>query len=482
MLKRAAWFLLFIAYLQTPVLFGQISSREEAKRSMVHLLVDDSNCNGVLLNNTQLDGRALVLTAGHCVTDNNRFISATFGRDILLDQTTIQSASWTTTNISVLELSRDLDYMLLEINDDIPDYVLPYYAGWNSGAGLPLYTYSIHSPDIAKRFNEDLDRPTFATFDVITTFGGTPVKDATFNIGDWETGFTQAGSSGAPLFNQWSQMVGILSGGSSTAENPVNDFYSRWDLIYEDGVRQYVNPAGRTSNVLRGLDFYRERSSLFKQVNYDGASEVVGNTGESMLSERFESSGFRVLAGVFITLEEVVPTDLMQIRVVQGSTIVYEQELFTGALQEFEENYVSFDNAIEVNNGFTIELSHNNSLTIPLIQQTGSHVVVGSSNRSDTSLGIGVLLRGLPDALEDSSELSVLYPNPSTSNFFVNRGDLVDISSVEAYTINGVKLRPRVTLDFDNRLIIDMSDYQKGVYFISYQVMDEVIRSTVILN
>ncbi|MEL7222472.1 MAG: trypsin-like peptidase domain-containing protein [Bacteroidota bacterium] len=224
MRKIAFWFVLSLSWTLVHIVAGQTTTLEEAKRSMVHLLADDSNCNGVLLNNTLLDGRVLVLTAGHCVTENNRFLSATFGRDILLENTSFQAASWTTTNISVLRLSRDLDYMLLQINESIPNYILPYYAGWNIAGDLPLSTFSIHSPEIEKRFNEDLDRPTFATFDAITTFGGTPVKDATYNIGDWEQGFTQAGSSGAPLFNQWSQMVGILSGGSSSEENPVTIF------------------------------------------------------------------------------------------------------------------------------------------------------------------------------------------------------------------------------------------------------------------
>ena len=461
---------------------SQISTPEEARRSMVHLLADDSNCNGVLLNNTQSDGKVYVLTAGHCITEDNRFLSATFGRDFLLDQSTIRTAEWSTEDITILRLSRDLDYMLLEINEEVPEHILAYYAGWNIAPTIPLSTYSIHSPDIAKRVNEDFDQPEFATFDVITTFGGTPVDNATFNIGDWESGFTEAGSSGAPLFNQWSQMIGVLSGGSSTADNPVNDFYSRMDLIYNDGVSDWINPDGRSLTALRGLDFQRERVSLFKQTNFSRTSAVEESVDATVFSESFESSGFRVLVGMFLTTMDVVPTDLLDIRIIASDEIVFEQQVFTGSLTESYENYIPFASPINLNGDFVIEVSHNNSLTVPLLQSEGGSVNIGGDNQTGRSLGISALLRGVPEPTENTGETSTPYPIPTNGNLFVNRGDLVDINSIEMVDASGFKLRPRVTIDYNNRLIIDLNAFPKGVYVISFQLMGEMQRSRIILD
>ncbi|MEL7222471.1 MAG: hypothetical protein AAGJ93_14205 [Bacteroidota bacterium] len=103
---------------------------------------------------------------------------------------------------------------------------------------------------------------------------------------------------------------------------------------------------------MRGLDLFRERSSLFKQVNYQKTSVVNGNTQESNISEAFESNGFRVLEGVFITTEEVVPTDLATVSVFKGNELLYEQEFFTGLLIEFAENFVSFYNVLEINGNY----------------------------------------------------------------------------------------------------------------------------------
>ncbi|MBS3774803.1 MAG: T9SS type A sorting domain-containing protein, partial [Bacteroidales bacterium] len=59
-------------------------------------------------------------------------------------------------------------------------------------------------------------------------------------VKEWDVGTTESGSSGSPLFNQNKRIIGDLSGGEATCEDPVNDYFARFDRSWDDfGIKEH---------------------------------------------------------------------------------------------------------------------------------------------------------------------------------------------------------------------------------------------------
>ncbi len=462
--------------------WSQVANPEITKRSVVHLETDDGTCNGILLNNTNEDGKALILTAGHCLTDENRFLSVIFGRDYVLNDTKYRNVEWRSTDLTLQQLSRDLDYALFEVTGVIPEYILPYYAGWEVINDLPISSYGIHSPGIEKVFIEDLNRPKRATFNGITEFGGTPVNNGTLNIIRWEIGFTTEGSSGSPLFNQSSLVTGILSGGASSEANPTNDFYSRFDLIYQDGISDWLNPTNENRSSIAGMDFQQKANNLFKNVNYQISNEISEITDTDFIAEIFQNEGSSIVKGIYLTLNEIIPTDLFTISILSDGVIVYENSVFSGSLNEFSENFIPINEIVEVGPEYTIQIQHNRSLKFPVTISEKGTINLNENQLSNRSLLIGVLSEGMQKVSEPISlNEELIYPNPSTQNFYIQQGNSSQISDIKLFTPKGNEVVINTTEDYLNRVVIDMTGHQKGLYILQYRLEKQVITEKLLL-
>ncbi|MEL6560154.1 MAG: trypsin-like serine protease [Bacteroidota bacterium] len=459
---------------------SQIASPEVTRKSVVHLTTDDGTCNGVLLNNSNNDGIRYILSAGHCISESNRFLEVVVGRDVVINGSNLRSTSWQSSALESLQLSRDLDYVLLRLNEPIPEHLTPYFAGWNANASVPVSSYGIHSPGIEKIFIEDLDRPQLATFDGINEFGGTPVANGTLNILRWDQGFTEAGSSGSPLFNNDSRLVGLLSGGASTATNPSNDFYTRFDLIFEE-IKSWISP-GQTDLFIDGLDFQLVTNSTFKKHNYQLSDPISGSTDNGTVSENFSGNNPASIKGIYLTVNAVDPTDLVSISVLEGGNVVYEQTIFSGTLNEFSENYIPLSETVDVTGNYSIAVSHNQSLNFPLTTSLNSTVVIGNATMENSSLLMSTLNEGVADQIsEETTTINPVYPNPSTQNFYLEGGDIDKVSNIRIFTSKGDEIAVTTFKDYQNRLLIDMSGNQKGLYYMQYQLDNRVILAKLVL-
>jgi lysyl endopeptidase len=110
---------------------------------------------------------------------------------------------------------------------------------------------------------------------------------------NWNTGITESGSSGSALFRNATtanpQVVGQLYGGSSSCAILTNpDVYGRFDIGYEDGMINHLNPGFsmvfRMYNTLSGVHFYTsssvERNNARQNIPaylYEGTVYTVGN-------------------------------------------------------------------------------------------------------------------------------------------------------------------------------------------------------------
>jgi lysyl endopeptidase len=241
------------------------------KRSVVRM-INDELCTGVLVNNTNADGKPYIYTAAHCVFDRSSgeyeptvfyfgYESPTCNGPDGSAQYSIAGATLVATGDSS-ENPRDadsLDFALLELSVTPPDSFMPYYAGWNRSKSPALNTTTIHHPrgDV-KKISRDFDPPqtTYHQEDYFPDL----VRYSHWRITEWDMATTEAGSSGAPLFDQDMRVVGTLTGGAADCANPVNDYFTKFDYAwdyYADPVKQlkhWLDPSGTGTFALDGYD------------------------------------------------------------------------------------------------------------------------------------------------------------------------------------------------------------------------------------
>ncbi len=209
-------------------------------------------CTGFLVNNTALDGRPLMITAGHCgvTRDNAPSVVVLWNHQrescggeaagLPVDLRQFQTgAIWRAAY-------RPTDTLLLEL-DDSPEAFGIYYAGWDRSPADPARSTAIHHPNTgAKRISFDFDQAaTTAHLRAEPWPGGNHLR-----IGEWDLGSTEGGSSGAPLFNGDRRVVGQLRGGYAACGEPRADWFGRLSAAWAGHGR----PGGRLSDWLDPLD------------------------------------------------------------------------------------------------------------------------------------------------------------------------------------------------------------------------------------
>jgi len=221
------------------------------KRAVCRITIKSSTsttlCSGSLINTTHKDARPYLLTANHCINNSTKALNSVFYFDYESpscngpdDTTTV----YTLSGSKILATSDSLDFTLLRLSTPVPLLYDPYYAGWTITTAPATSAVSIHHPegDVKKISIEE--HPVTAEYQTINTPSWLlteSVPNAFWRIMHWETGTTEGGSSGAPIFNQRKKLVGSLVGGDATCSNPINDYFSKLFMLwnyYPDSSRQ----------------------------------------------------------------------------------------------------------------------------------------------------------------------------------------------------------------------------------------------------
>ncbi len=249
------------------------------KRSVVRL-INYELCTGVLVNNTNWDGKPYIYTAAHCVFNDKGELNPTIfyfnyespscdGSDGN-DNLSIAGATLVATG-DTSENTRDadsLDFALLELSVTPPDSFMAYYAGWNRSKSPASHTISIHHPrgDV-KKISMDHDPPETSYHD--DKYLPDLVRYSHWRILEWDLATTEAGSSGCPLFDQDLLVVGTLTGGVADCVNPVNDYFTKFDYAWDHydaptkQLKHWLDPAGTGAMTLGGYDpLATERTDL----------------------------------------------------------------------------------------------------------------------------------------------------------------------------------------------------------------------------
>lgn len=455
-----------VLFLLFRVALAQVASFDQARRSLVRINTAFGDCHGVLVNTAGEENKQLVLTARHCFDDNFVLVRFIFGGLDWLPGANIESSSWNTRRFRLLAESKDQDYALFELPEPIPEQFFPYAAGWNSNASRPLNSYGFSVIGDSLVHFEDIDRPSVLTNDAIVDIGGTPVKNGAWWIKSWERGFTMVGSSGAPLFDQWSRVVGILSAGASTPEAPFNDFFSRLDLIFSDEfIRDNLNPNGDAIENVQGQELYA-RSKIS---NYTDQSFVYGDIAALEISEHFDLSSTTVY-GVYIPISAIDEFDQLTIRILQNGTVLREQTTEPYSIFNQVENYVALTEPLTLAGPIDILINSSGTTSFKLLAGPTS-ITTESITLEDRSIGVG-LLADTQEVITSPTTFSV-YPNPARNNLYVEGADIND--EFHFLDTKGNEVFPRVTTDYRGRRVYNVDSFTDGIYLLTLP-SDEVIR------
>lgn len=234
-------------------------------------------CSGAMVNNTDLDCRQLLLSAFHCADaveeDEWAYLKVRYNYEYLECGGTISINSHTRTGVIMLSNSDDAsnqgfsgsDFLLVEVEDLIPDTWNPFYAGFDASGETGHAGVGIHHPGG--------DRKKISTYTNPLTSFSLGTAGSHWRV-FWEAtqtnhGVTEGGSSGSPIFSENHQIVGTLSsglsacfsGGAGNGTGPNQpDFYGKmsyhWDgsnpIPTSQHLNNFLDPSGSGQEIIYG--------------------------------------------------------------------------------------------------------------------------------------------------------------------------------------------------------------------------------------
>lgn len=251
------------------------------KEAVVRVHTASQYCTGVMLNNTSYDGDPLLLTAEHCIENMSQAASAIFvfnyespicfGEDGSVDMSISGSES--------LAIGDSIDFSLVRLSMAPPEDFDAYFAGWDLTASPAGPSTTIHHPEgDVKKISIDLQAPE-ATEDQsqIPPQFWDHLSHSFWWIKQWDSGSTEPGSSGSPLFSPSKQVIGMLSFGSAKCGDSIdydaeterviysktgniNDYYTRLEVAWDyhsDSARSlkpWLDPANSGVRSIEGLN------------------------------------------------------------------------------------------------------------------------------------------------------------------------------------------------------------------------------------
>jgi hypothetical protein len=233
------------------------------ERNAAVMLVSGSNgfCSGSLINNTLNDGKPYVLTADHCYSNPASWIFR-FNWQSADCNNPAASPTFQSLSGAVLRArAAASDFCLVEItgglsSGTVPATYTPYFSGWDRSGNIPASAVGIHHP------SGDIKKISFENNPLIsTTFGNCPANSH-WGVTTWDSGVTEGGSSGSPLYDQNHRIIGQLHGGASACgAASLSDEYGKvsvsWEPVGSNSTNQlkfWLDPNNAGAQFINGFD------------------------------------------------------------------------------------------------------------------------------------------------------------------------------------------------------------------------------------
>lgn len=250
---------------------------QDEKTSVALIVVGGTRwCTGSLINNTAGDGAPYLLTANHCLNGLDAISNPTASTWTFLwnyESPTCDNGTDfippSTAGATVVANNSASDFALLELDEspfDLTPSLCLFYNGWDKSGSTPSNSTSIHHPagDIKK----------------ISVSNSSPSSDGNYWNVTFNQGIVEGGSSGSPLFNENSRVIGQLLG------TPTNDpiscqnsdglaVYGKFSVSWNNSTDQrrrlkdWLDPLGTNPNTLDGAYLFPTNNN-----NISGSSLV----------------------------------------------------------------------------------------------------------------------------------------------------------------------------------------------------------------
>lgn len=500
----------------------------DVKNAVCRMIVNGVEvCTGALVNNTAEDQKPYVLSAAHCYDkwDYAQTTVYVFNYEspfcASLDGDPINSISG-----AVMKAQFDsLDFALTELSLVPPPEYRPYYAGWNHSGDIPTSSVSIHHPqgDI-KKISFDYNAP------VIARFNSGYTKNGFLKILRWDSGVTEAGSSGGPLFNPNKQLIGTLTGGEAECGNPINDYYERFDMSWDyrsDSSKQlkyWLDPLKNGAQALNGVQFNSDENlcgafthltdiDTYGKIALTNSGQFAGywggsnSAGITEFMERFSIPGNEQLSGVSMGVGKVSAAGInnqskITLKVYNGNSrpqqMIYSQEVRIKDLVPNAMNFLGFNEMVEPADTFFVgfELSHVQSPDSFVIyqslrasyekngfylKQNNNWLKFNDANPNGKSMvNVIELVACNIDNLTDSPDVNVpleimIYPNPTSSEFIIESGKEIDENSIGVFNMIGQAVNVKNYRIALNKMEINLAGNIPGVYLVRFKSDNRLI-------
>jgi lysyl endopeptidase len=357
------------------------SKIQEVKYSVIRIVYDGvERCTGTLVNTTRRDGYPLVLTAGHCIDNRRRANTALFYFDYEspVCNGPDGSTAFSISGSSLLATTDNkLDFSLLELSETVPFYYHPYFAGWDNRNIAPATSYTIHHPQgDVKKISRD-ENPA-----VTGDYGEGYNADTHWRILEWDSGTTEKGSSGCPLFNPDNRLTGTLTGGSAMCGYPYDDFFQKFHHCWADyplaanQLKFWLDPMQTGEDFVDGYDpygdFWKTGDTLtnipdgyIPDLYSDGLDwgYISGNSSDSvrLFAEKFNVTAKAEILGIILNIGQLHAgsgTSAITIYIWNEQpaqeNIRFTKELLLADMMVDENFLVELDSVISVNGDFYV--------------------------------------------------------------------------------------------------------------------------------
>ena len=345
------------------------------QRNSVVMLVSGSNgfCTGALINNVLNNGKPYVLSANHCYSNPASWI---FRFQWQSANCTNPATSPTFQSLSGAVLrarSSPSDFCLVEItggliSGTVPAAYTPYFSGWDNTESIATSTVCIHHPsgDI-KKISKD-NTPVIST-----NFNGSPANSH-WGVQSWDSGVTEGGSSGSPLYNQNKRIIGQLHGGASACgASDLSDEYGKVSVSWNPTgstssgqLKYWLDPNNTNANFIDGYDPTNTQVIVLDAGLSNSTLTQTSLCGSNYIPKiTISNGGTQALTSAIVSYS--IDGGATQVYNWNGNLAQFQTQIITlPAVQLLPGNHTFLATVSQVNNG-TDEVSGNNSITLEII-------------------------------------------------------------------------------------------------------------------